>query len=544
MSRVHQLWLYTGASDKSRISPTDLSDEDLRDEVRRLTCLSQKDNIVMTSARPPLDLKHLPSEAKVVCPIFSTELLLVAQCYPPTPESGIAPEDDDVSEETEDDQHILEDSDALEDEVPEDDAHVKSMRRRRINEELITMADSSLSGRDDDADTAVSPAPSRDTSAPQPSKRPSRVFADEDDIESIFSKDDDEIPLSKREKILSEKAESSKESMPKVDRMTTPPPRSVVAKPIYATVDAVADFADQLSRLEAENIQLRKAVKASADQVMEANKLAAEVQGENTCLKEELEKLKKKMKDDQEAQHKAFMEADEKEGALRESITNFLSTSDMPVNRRSKLRVDSMSDALSFATESSDQLQGLLKKAKGALSKLFSMMFPKLDQNKTLGEMAENFFVESSDAIEVLKRRSRLYGAVLTFQILMGHGLGSDLEKLSKALPVDADNRLVDLEPFKQSSMLCANRHLKLVEEDKNKTASEAAPVIAFDESEENKQIHEKIASMTDITHPKCELWSNQSKAVIVAKFEYRAEKVHYYFDKYHAHLSKDGSRY
>jgi hypothetical protein len=135
-----------------------------------------------------------------------------------------------------------------------------------------------------------------------------------------------------------------------------------------------------------------------------------------------------------------------------------------------------MSDALSFATESSDQLQGLLKKAKGALSKLFSMMFPKLDQNKTLGEMAENFFVESSDAIEVLKRRSRLYGAVLTFQILMGHGLGSDLEKLSKALPVDADNCLVDLEPFKQSSMLCANQLLKLVEEDRNKTASKAAP--------------------------------------------------------------------
>jgi hypothetical protein len=53
-----------------------------------------------------------------------------------------------------------------------------------------------------------------------------------------------------------------------------------------------------------------------------------------------------------------------------------------------------------------------------------------------------------------------------------------------------------------------------------------------------NQNIHEKIAMMTDITHPKCELWSNQSKTVIVAKFEYRAEKVHYYFDKYHAHLS------
>jgi hypothetical protein len=78
-----------------------------------------------------------------------------------------------------------------------------------------------------------------------------------------------------------------------------------------------------------------------------------------------------------------------------------------------------MSDALSFATESSDQVQGLLKKTKGALSRLFLMMFPKLDQNKTLGEMADTFFIDSSDAIEVLKRPSRLYGAVLTFQLLM-----------------------------------------------------------------------------------------------------------------------------
>jgi hypothetical protein len=148
----------------------------------------------------------------------------------------------------------------------------------------------------------------------------------------------------------------------------------------------------------------------------------------------------------------------------------------MSIDRTSKLREDSMSDALSFATDSSNQVQGLLKKTKGALSKLFSMMFPKLDQNKTLGEMADTFFIDSSEAIEVLKWRSHLYGAVLTFQLLMGHGLGSELEKLSKALPVDANDCLVNLEPFKQSLVLCANRLLKLVDEDKNKAAFEAAP--------------------------------------------------------------------
>jgi hypothetical protein len=90
--------------------------------------------------------------------------------------------------------------------------------------------------------------------------------------------------------------------------------------------------------------------------------------------------------------------------------------------------------------------------------------------------MAYTFFINSSDAIEVLKRRSRLYGAVLTFQLLMGHGFGSDLEKLSKALPMGANGFLVDLDPFKQSSLSCANRLLKLVDDDKKKDASEAAP--------------------------------------------------------------------
>jgi hypothetical protein len=87
----------------------------------------------------------------------------------------------------------------------------------------------------------------------------------------------------------------------------------------------------------------------------------------------------------------------------------------MPVDRTNKLRVDSMSDALSFATKSSNQLQDLLKKTKGALSRLLSMMFPKLDQHKTLGEMADTFFIDSSDAIEVLKRCSRLTVQSLLF---------------------------------------------------------------------------------------------------------------------------------
>jgi hypothetical protein len=157
--------------------------------------------------------------------------------------------------------------------------------------------------------------------------------------------------------------------------------------------------------------------------VLEANKLTAEAPTENTLLKDELKKLKKNMKDEQEARREAAIIADEKEGALRESITNLLGkllfihcavffqyyllgcllvtspgATDMPVDRTHKIREDSMSDALSLASDSNNQVQGLLQKTKGALSKLFSMMFPKLNQNKTLGEMADTFFLEYSKA--------------------------------------------------------------------------------------------------------------------------------------------------
>jgi hypothetical protein len=104
------------------------------------------------------------------------------------------------------------------------------------------------------------------------------------------------------------------------------------------------------------------------------------------------------------------------------------------------------------------------------------MIFPKMKHDKTLGEMADAFLVDPSEPVELLKHRSRLFGAKFTFQLLMGHGMGSDLEKLSKALPVDDNNRLIDLEPFKRSAVTCANQLLKLVDEAKTKSTPEAAP--------------------------------------------------------------------
>ncbi|KAK1687153.1 hypothetical protein QYE76_048001 [Lolium multiflorum] len=475
MSRPHKLWLYTGKGDKSGVSSADLSADELPDEVRRLTCLSMKDNIVLTSARSPYDFDHLPTEASSV-----------VQCYPPTPESGVEPEDDDDdSEETEDVQQVFEDNDVQEDDTAEDAAFTRSKHRKQIDEDFITMAESSPSGQDNDAVGASPPSPA--------DKGPSGFFAAEDDLELS---DDDHVPLAKRAKLSVEKTASAKEPNPSPAK-SMPPTRTAVEKipvskvippgdaptsstahdhPIYATVDAVVDFAEQFTRLEVENAQLRKTVKSSADQVLEANRLATDAKNENALLKEELKKLKRQMKDEQNARHAASVATDKKEGVLRESIKDLLEAANITITRRHQLREDSTSDAMSLAAESNVQVLGLLQKTKGALSRLYSMIFPKMKQDKTLSEIADAFLVDSSEPVEVLKCRSRLFGAVLTFQLLMGHGMGSDLEKLSKALPVDDDNHLVDLEPFKRSAVTCANQLLKLVDEAHAKPIPEAAP--------------------------------------------------------------------
>jgi hypothetical protein len=133
-----------------------------------------------------------------------------------------------------------------------------------------------------------------------------------------------------------------------------------------------------------------------------------------------------------------------------------LGAADMPVDRTNRLQVESMSDAISFAIDSSDQIQELLKKAKGALSKLFLLMFPKLDQDRTLEELVDAFFIDTDNSIEVLKRRSRLYGALLAFQLLMGYGFEADMERLTKELPKNEDGSTVDLGLYSNPARKCA----------------------------------------------------------------------------------------
>ncbi|KAM0859735.1 hypothetical protein ACQ4PT_046996 [Festuca glaucescens] len=487
MSRSHQIWLYTGAKDKTRINSADLTENELRDEVRRLTHFSQEDFITLSSVQTPYNVRHLPAVASTV-----------ARCFPPEPESGAAPEDDDLSEEAEEIAKVVEDNDAFEEEDDDDDALLIARRRRTIVDDLIDIAESSPSGHDDDdADHTLPDATAPEASATPATKRSSGFFADEDDLMSDSSDGDTDLPPSKKARISSDKTVSTKETVPLSsgeEPVIPPPPRKAVRKvkappvvpsagalvpssssghPIQAAVDIVVDFADKFISMEAENARLREVAKSSTEQLEKENKLATEAQREASNLKKELDLLKAKMKEEEQLKIEAQALADKKEGDLRKAVE---SAANMPVDRTSRLQVDSMSDAISFAVDSSDQIQRLLKKTKGALSKLFSLMFPKLDQEKTLEEQVNVFFVDTNSTIEVLKRRSRLYGAILAFQLLMGYGFDADMERLTKALPKNEDGSTVNLGLFNDSACKCAGQLLKLVEDQKKKSTSDAAP--------------------------------------------------------------------
>lgn len=105
----------------------------------------------------------------------------------------------------------------------------------------------------------------------------------------------------------------------------------------------------------------------------------------------------------------------------------------------------------------------LLEKSKGAMARLHSMIFPKISQDKTLGQLIDAFAVDTKEVIEVFKRTSRTYDALLAFQLMMGHGFKADIEEMSRELPKKQDGQFVDLGIFKTSALKCARHLLELV---------------------------------------------------------------------------------
>src|SRR3954453_21336541 len=74
MARDHTMWMYTRQDDSTRFNRSDLTVEELNDEVCRLTKLNKKDTIQLEPLREPYDAEHQPLE---VCSITLLSLSLV-----------------------------------------------------------------------------------------------------------------------------------------------------------------------------------------------------------------------------------------------------------------------------------------------------------------------------------------------------------------------------------------------------------------------------------------------------------------------------------
>jgi hypothetical protein len=62
MSRAHQVWLYSGSKDETRVNAAEFSDKEMLYKVRHLTYFNQEDSIPLLALQDPYELKHQPTE--------------------------------------------------------------------------------------------------------------------------------------------------------------------------------------------------------------------------------------------------------------------------------------------------------------------------------------------------------------------------------------------------------------------------------------------------------------------------------------------------
>jgi hypothetical protein len=205
------------------------------------------------------------------------------------------------------------------------------------------------------------------------------------------------------------------------------------------------DFSSQFSSLQADNARLQEDVLSKSSHLDQGVKIAATARQDVDSLRKELGQLRRKLKKEEKEKDDAQTQNKEREDLLHKSAKallgnvvvfslNFFYSSRILTSARTffcrscryissnsigKLPAGSSADAISLAIGSSDLVQALLQKNKAVLSWLHAMIFPKVDQLKTLEQLADTFSVNTEGIIEVFKRTSRTYGALLDFHLLM-----------------------------------------------------------------------------------------------------------------------------
>ncbi|KAK1632398.1 hypothetical protein QYE76_006713 [Lolium multiflorum] len=464
MARVRPMWLYTGPKDETRINVAELSERELLDEVRRFTLFSQEDSIPLISSYTPLDADHPLSEIPIV--------------------SG-----------------DLRDS-------PNDTSEGKAMEETRAS----------------------------------PTKRSTGGFADEDDL---FDIDEGFVePPAKKAKsgaappdvaaseaLVPKAAPAAQVSIASSLSKGKDAPSTATARTppsdLRGVISSLEAFASQFTSLEAEKVRLQKEVKSSSSKLDGAVKIAAEARQEVDSLKEELGKLREKLREEEATRLAAEAQAAEKVELLCQSSLALLEAANISADALDKIPNNSPANGLSMTLASHQLTRELLEKGKGAMVWIHSMIFPKISQDNTLGQLIDAFAVDTKEVIEVFP-------------------VPASVEDSSGALSEDdriqrMKDRITQLEKDLRSTYALAaiiKKKGEIAADVERYTltelhkATESLNFISLNRAKENKRVHERVHALTQLSSTEEIFWREQSKASAVAQFQDRVQQVHHFFDK------------
>ncbi|KAK1618972.1 hypothetical protein QYE76_024489 [Lolium multiflorum] len=249
--------------------------------------------------------------------------------------------------------------------------------------------DTEGSVRDDDADRDAFVNAAAEEAKASPVKRSTGGFAEEDDI---FDMDEGFVePPSKKAKSGAAPPDvaASEASAPKMvpaaqvsiasslsKGKDVPSTAAAVTPPsdLRGVISSLEAFASQFTSLEADKARLQKEVKSSSSKLDGAVKIAAAARQEVDSLKEELGKLK---------------EEEASRGRRH------------PVAALDKIPNNSPANSVSMTLAAHQLTRELLDKGKGAMARMHSMIFPKISQDKTLGQLIDAFAVDTKEVIEI-----------------------------------------------------------------------------------------------------------------------------------------------
>ncbi|KAK1647594.1 hypothetical protein QYE76_065399 [Lolium multiflorum] len=228
---------------------------------------------------------------------------------------------------------------------------------------------------DDDADADAFVDAAVEKADALPSKRSSRGFVDEDDL---FDLDEGFIePPPKKANMSTSKPD------PAASEASTP----ATAPDLRAVISSLEASASQYTSLETDKARLQKEVESSSSNLEGAIKIAAEARQNVDSLKDELEKLKRKLKDEETSRLAVVAQMNEKDDLLRQSVLALLKAADTPAEALDKLPNNSPANALPLTLESHKLVQALLQKNKGAMARMHSTIFPKVVDTKEVIEV-------------------------------------------------------------------------------------------------------------------------------------------------------------